>query len=472
MKSVTGEPSTFDATIMKQLPGTYVRFYFEAISNQTVYAYHPAHAEHQYFTYTVQPLSGNSVVVINELMAANKTTIADPQGGFADWVELYNTSATTVDLAGKYLSDDMNEPKKWKFPAGTSIDGNGYLMIWCDDDTLDTPGLHSSFKLSKDGEGVFLYDSDLNGNILLDSVTFGTQSDDISWGRYPNGTGAFQILTYVTPNSKNMLGPESLVALFSAAPLTGRKPLEVHFTDSSTGGPNSYFWDFGDGETSTEQNPVHTYSDEGTYSVKLKIKKDNDSNEVEKQDYIIVKPELTALFSAEPTTGIAPLTVQFTDNSTGEPAGWYWDFGDDSTNTEKNPVHVYENSGTFTVSLTVSDGIYNDTKTMTDYIVVNNNLGVEDRNDLTLQSSNFPNPFQYATNIEYTLPKVGNVVISIYNLQGVMVKKLYSGTIDSGEHTAVWDGRTDTGSETPSGVYMYRIQFESHTISGKMVVVR
>ncbi|TAL67083.1 MAG: T9SS type A sorting domain-containing protein [Bacteroidetes bacterium] len=85
---------------------------------------------------------------------------------------------------------------------------------------------------------------------------------------------------------------------------------------------------------------------------------------------------------------------------------------------------------------------------------------------------NFPNPFQYTSNIEYTLPNAGNITIKIYDMQEQLLRDLYSGSIDAGMHIATWDGRTDTGSEAPSGVYMYRIQFEGQAIIGKMVVVR
>ena len=70
------------------------------------------------------------------------------------------------------------------------------------------------------------------------------------------------------------------------------------------------------------------------------------------------------------------------------------------------------------------------------------------------------------------MPNAGNVTIKIYDMQGQLVKNLYSGFIDAGKHIATWDGRSDAGIEAPNGVYMYRIQFEGQTISGKMVVVR
>jgi ligand-binding sensor domain-containing protein len=189
-------------------------------------------------------------------------------------------------------------------------------------------------------------------------------------------------------------------------------------------------------------------------------------------DSIYEKIALIASFTAIPQTGIVPLSVQFKEYSSGEPSSWYWEFGDDSLSTESNPIHVYRTSGTFTVSLTVSDGNNNDTKTRTDYIIVNKNTDVQESEVMIVNKTIFPNPFKYSTNISYSLPHSGILRIGIYDTQGQLVKMLYSGSIDAGEHTTTWDGRTDEGSEAQNGVYFYHIQSERQTISGKMVLIR
>ncbi len=122
-------------------------------------------------------------MVINEFMADNTSTIADPQGEFDDWIELRNLSAEEVDLSGMYLSDSPDNPRKWEFPAGTKITAGGYLMVWADEDGSATAGLHANFKLSASGEQVLLVDRDAHLNGLLDSVTFGAQVTDRSQGR-------------------------------------------------------------------------------------------------------------------------------------------------------------------------------------------------------------------------------------------------------------------------------------------------
>jgi PKD repeat protein len=168
------------------------------------------------------------------------------------------------------------------------------------------------------------------------------------------------------------IGGEPPVADFSASPTSGDAPLAVSFTDSSTGNPTSWRWDFGDGTTSTAQNPGHTYTSPGTYSVILTATNASGSDTKTRADYITVTTPAspTADFSGTPTSGSAPLTVSFTDSSTGSPTGWSWDFGDGTTSTAQNPDHTYALPGTYSVSLTATNAGGSDTKTLTDYITV------------------------------------------------------------------------------------------------------
>ena len=142
-------------------------------------------------------------VVINELMADNDNIIADPQGDYDDWLELYNRTDSAVLLTGMYLSDKEDEPTKWAFPENTEIPANGYLIVWLDDDEDAAEGLHANFKLSKGGEVALFVDTDANGNQVLDSVTFGEQETDVAYGRLPDGTGDFQVVQ-ATPGAQNM----------------------------------------------------------------------------------------------------------------------------------------------------------------------------------------------------------------------------------------------------------------------------
>jgi serine protease AprX len=163
------------------------------------------------------------------------------------------------------------------------------------------------------------------------------------------------------------------VANFSAKPIEGKAPLTVAFTDKSTGNPTSWKWTFGDGTTSTQQNPTHKYSKVGRYTVKLTVTNDEGSNTSTKTNYIKAVTKPVAAFSATPTSGKAPLTVAFTDKSTGIPTKWKWTFGDGASSTEQNPKHQYLQEGKYKVALTVINVAGNNTTTKANYINVTTN---------------------------------------------------------------------------------------------------
>jgi len=164
-------------------------------------------------------------------------------------------------------------------------------------------------------------------------------------------------------------------ANFSANPINGALPLNVTFTDQSTELPANatWQWDFNSDGTvdSTEQNPKYTYTSEGSYTVTLAAGYGNDTDTETKGNYITVSvpADSVAAFEANVTKGSVPLTVFFTDKSTGA-ASRQWNFGDGSSNsTEQNPTHIYTTANTYTVTLTVTDA--NGTpKTTTGFIEV------------------------------------------------------------------------------------------------------
>ncbi len=164
--------------------------------------------------------------------------------------------------------------------------------------------------------------------------------------------------------------PTPPVTAFTANTTAGLAPLTVQFTDTSTGSPTSWAWTFGDGGTSTTQNPQHTYTTPGLYTVTLNATNEYGSDEEIRTDYITVYAPVTAQFTANITGGTAPLTVQFTDLSTGGPTSWLWTFGDGNTSTAQNPQHTYTTAGTHTVTLIASHPYDSDTETKTAYITV------------------------------------------------------------------------------------------------------
>lgn len=151
-------------------------------------------------------------------------------------------------------------------------------------------------------------------------------------------------------------------ASFTASPVQGEVPLTAQFTDNSEGTPVRWLYNFGDGFTSSLKNPRYTYRKPGTYTVSLTVWKFEGSTLVNtmtrKPALITVRgkpvPVLSANFTAEPLSGSAPLSVTFTDASTGDPRFWSYEFVDGSTSSLKNPVHTYRSPGTYTVIHTVT----------------------------------------------------------------------------------------------------------------------
>ena len=161
----------------------------------------------------------------------------------------------------------------------------------------------------------------------------------------------------------------SPVARFSGSPLTGPGPLTVDFIDDSSL-PASWSWDFGDGSNSTLQSPSHTYTQAGRYTVSLTVANAGGSDTATFVDYVEVTcPALSADFLGAPTAGAVPLTVAFTDLSTGA-ATYLWDFGDGGTSNLPAPTHTYTTPGVYTVALSVGNGCNSDVHTEVDYIQV------------------------------------------------------------------------------------------------------
>ncbi len=212
----------------------------------------------------------------------------------------------------------------------------------------------------------------------------------------------------VTKTQYVTVTPKAIKADFSAEPRTGDAPLTVRFTDLSTGNPTMWAWDFGDGATDMVANPVHVYTQPGTYTVTLTASNQYTSDTVRKDQWITAKDvSINADFVGTPTSGYAPLTVQFTDLSTGNPTRWEWNFGDRNIipageegelfseeeedevacdggrcpppEKRQNPRHTYRFPGTYTVTLTASNQYgTSDTEVKQGYITVSANAIVAD----------------------------------------------------------------------------------------------
>lgn len=141
-------------------------------------------------------------IAINEIVSSNVSSIADEDGSYEDWIELYNYGSAAVNLEGYGITDNPESPFKWVFPNVT-LNPNSYLMVWASDKNRAVSGspLHANFKISSGGEPIWLTRAD---SVLVDSVNLIAIPSNNSYGRQPDGTGAWQIFTTPTPLAANV----------------------------------------------------------------------------------------------------------------------------------------------------------------------------------------------------------------------------------------------------------------------------
>ncbi|MDA9264234.1 CotH kinase family protein [Saprospiraceae bacterium] len=201
VEMVSDGSGIFQVTI--PVKAAYTEYYIYS-ENDNAGKFSPQRAEHEFYNFTATSVNTSiGDVVINEFMASNDMTQVDQDGEYDDWIELYNNSNLDIDLSGYFLSDISEDIMSWQIPAETVISANGYLMIWADKDE-EQEGLHANFKLSSSAESIILSNSD---GSILDEVSYADQTTDISYGRFPNGTGDLQVMnpTFGLENNNNIL---------------------------------------------------------------------------------------------------------------------------------------------------------------------------------------------------------------------------------------------------------------------------
>lgn len=160
-----------------------------------------------------------------------------------------------------------------------------------------------------------------------------------------------QVPTPIPSATPNVPRP---IAAFSQDRVTGQVPLLVRFVNQSNGVITNFNWSFGDGGTSTDPNPSYTFNAPGIYNVTLTVIGPGGTSNVSRQITAQGATAPTAAFNADKLSGTAPVTVQFTDQSSGNITGWNWNFGDGATSAERNPVRTFNAVGTYNVILTVT----------------------------------------------------------------------------------------------------------------------
>jgi PKD repeat protein len=232
-------------------------------------------------------------------------------------------------------------------------------------------------------------------NIYDDNVFDAQKYFTVSLSSPANATLGSNISSNIYINDTDVL------ADFMSNVTSGTSPLDIQFNDTSIGSITSWQWNFDDGTgNSTIRNATHTFINAGpntaTYTVTLTSSNATGSSTKQIVNYITVKPQPpVANFESDITSGIEPLTVHFTDKSTGTVKSWQWNFGDGTDNsTEHNPVHVFSNYGKYNVTLTVANDGGSSTRYVKDCVVVHNTTPVVNFN-ANITSGNAPLAIQF-----------------------------------------------------------------------------
>jgi PKD repeat protein len=291
------------------------------------------------------------------------------------------------------------------------------------------------------------------------------------------------------------------VADFSGSPLSGGAPLNVSFTDLSTGSPTSWSWDFGDGiGTSTAQNPSYTYSNAGTYSVTLTVSNSYGSDSQQKVDYITVTSggqmyvhvtdiSVTRESAGGPNRrGVASVTVadQFDTPVAGATVFGFFNAPNTSTKTgttgsggtatiTSDKTRSAPGDWCFEVTDVQFSGATYDaganlvTSACESGPVFKGIVAVPEAYQL---QQNVPNPFNPTTDITFALPTASQVRLQVFDVTGRNVCNLVDGYLAAGPHTVTWNSTDASGRKVASGVYFYRLQTSEFSQTRKMLLLK
>jgi len=377
----------------------------------------------------------SSAVKMNEIQSRGVA-------GDLDWIELYNSSSSPVNISGYRIYDvggqGKTKPKK-SFPAGTIIPAKGFYVVITD--TASFAGDLSGFGLSSSGETVWLEDTTTGA--IIDSVTFGaTTSAAQTYGRGPDG-GAWTVLNTVTRGKSN--GSIVMNEIYSRGVAGNLDWIEIYNSVSAPVNISGY--------------RIYDVGGQG----KTKPKKPFPAGTIipSKGFYVIITD--TASFAGD--------LSGFGLSSTGETV-WLEDtttatLADSITFASMEVTQSYGRSpdgGAWKLLNTITRGTSNGGASAVEtYLDVPMSFGLE---------QNYPNPFNPSTTITFALPRQELVQLTVYNAVGQRIRTLINSQRVAGSHTVVWDGRDNLGHEVASGAYFYRLVAGTFSKSARMLLVR
>ncbi|MCP4549850.1 MAG: T9SS type A sorting domain-containing protein [bacterium] len=392
-------------------------------------------------------------LVINEIMADNNTTIADEFGDYEDWVEITNTGDAPISLNGLALTDHHDGSAHYTFPD-VSLPAGEHMLIWCDEE----PGegdYHAPFKLDGDGEDLFLLDETGSVPVIIGQVTFPALSADLSWGRWADGTGDWQLLSLATPGTANQNpeAPEEIV-LFINEFLAANSSTN----QDETGAFADWVEIYNPGPDAVEMGGLFLTDD-----LSMPTKWIFPESTLDAHDYLLVwcdnDEEDGPLHTSFKLSAGGESIAIFGRLSAGNEVIDSYDFGPQTTDiSEGRSPDGTEHWDLFDIP---TPGDSNNATGAT---------GTTPSAQLTLR--NFPNPFNPRTDLQLNLPQAGHARLEIFNVSGRRVMRLFDDVLPAGISTITWDGRNGEGVEQTSGLYFCRLEANGKTVTSRMTLLR
>ncbi|WP_292464808.1 PKD domain-containing protein [Methanolobus sp.] len=316
---------------------------------------------------------------VNDTQGAYQILVGTSAGDSDMWEsgKVTSSSSTDISYAGSALG--WNTTYHWRVKTWDNYDDEG---TYCENQTFVTSALpvaNFTANVTSGALPLSVSFTDLSSNTPTSwfwDFGDGNNSTDQNAAHIYASVGIYTVSLNATNAGGSNVSTQTdyitvaiePVASFSSNVTSGAVPLSVNFTDESANSPISWLWDFGDGNTSTDQNPAHTYVAAGTYNVTMNATNVGGSNVTTQTNYITVAIAPVASFTANVTSGAVPLSVNFTDTSTNTPTSWLWDFGDGNTSTDQNPTYTYTAVGTYSINLNATNAGGSNISTQTEYI--------------------------------------------------------------------------------------------------------
>ncbi|MBN1465905.1 lamin tail domain-containing protein, partial [candidate division KSB1 bacterium] len=429
--AVAGD-TLYSTIIPAQISGRLVKYYMAATDDMGQKTVWPTNAPADYHAYTVDYKP--PMLRITELLAVNNTVNADAFGDYDDWFEIHNADSRSVNLAGMYVSNSLDNSKSHELPSITLAPGE-YKIFWADNES-DQGNLHVDFKLASDGEEVAIFETVDHGNVLIHGWKFGVMSGDISMGFMPETGTAPEYLKSPTPGASN-----------SSSQLYSPVCINEFQSTSNFGGTDDWIEIYNRGTAPFDLSGCFL-SDKRGKNTKWQFPQ---GKVLQPGEYLVIYEDALGFGFASEGSDVIMLSAA--DSTIGLD---FYDFSDQQPDISEGRYPDGANTWQFFVEPT--RGASNSGSAVADYPAAPQKFELQ---------QNFPNPFNPMTTISFSLPARQKVMLSIYNTLGQKVVTLVDDVLAAGSHSFVWKA-----NDVPSGLYFCEFISDDYAASKKMILAR